>query len=101
MFKVGVKSLLNLTVVILEVIASSVSSINLVNAECLNALSKFVRLFVLKFVTVVRTFDSRVSFALTVFFELYVNVIPSLNFVYSGSIIVGVTDAILYVLLNH
>ena len=67
---VGVNSLLNLTVVILDVIASSVSSINLVNAECLNALSKFVRLSVLKFVTVVRTFDSRVSFALIVFLEL-------------------------------
>ena len=67
---VGVKSLLKLTVVILDVIASSVSSTNLVNAECLNALSKFVRLFVLKFVTVVRTFDSKVSFALIVFFEL-------------------------------
>ena len=57
---VGVKSLLKLTVVILDVIASSVSSINLVKAECLNALLKFVRLSVLKFVTVVRTFDSRV-----------------------------------------
>ena len=67
---VGVKSLLKLTVVILDVIASSVSSIKLVNAECLNALSKFVRLFVLKFVTVVKTFDSKVSFALIVFFEL-------------------------------
>ena len=69
-FNFGVKSLLKLTVVILDVIASSVLSIKLVNAECLKALSNFPRLFVLKFVIVVKTFDSKVSFGLMVFLEL-------------------------------
>ena len=38
-FKVGVKSFPNFTVVMFDVIASSVLSINLVITECLNALS--------------------------------------------------------------
>ena len=94
LFRVGVKSLLSSIVVILEVIASSVSSINLVNAECLNAESNFERLLLLKLVIVVRTFDSKVSFGLIVFLELYVNVTFNLNLVYSGSTTSGLTDAI-------
>ena len=80
-------------VVIFEVIAVSVSSISFINCECLNALSNRVKLFVLKLFTVVFTLDIRVSCVFVVFFELYVNEIPSRNFVYSGSTITGVIDA--------
>ena len=69
-FSVGVKSLLRVTVVMLDVIASSVSSTNFVNAECLNAESNFVNEFVLKLLIVLLTLDTRVSCVFVVFFEL-------------------------------
>ena len=69
-FNVGVKSLLNFTVVTLDVMAGSVSSISFRNWECLNALSNCVKLFVLKLLIVEFTFDISVSCVFVVFFEL-------------------------------
>ena len=90
---VGIKSLLNFTVVILDVIDGSVLSIKLENGENLKAVSNLLKLFVLKSVIVFLTLDINVSCALTVFLELYEKLTLNLIFVYSGSTISGVTDA--------
>ena len=86
-FNVGVKSLLNFKVVILDVIAESVLSIKLLKGEYLKAASNLLKLFVLKSVIVFVTLDINVSCALIVFLELYEKLTFNLIFVYSGSTI--------------
>ena len=78
---------------ILDVIALSVLSIKVVNGEYLKAASNLVKLFVLKSVIVLVTFEINVSCGLIVFLELYEKFTVNLSFVYSGSTISGLTDA--------
>ena len=95
-FKVGVTTLFNFNVAVLESIDVSDSSISLKRFECLNTLSNFWRLFVLKDSTVVSTRALISDFDLSVNVELYLAVTHKTKNKISASTISGTIDATLY-----